>query len=318
MNKKILISVLIIFSVNANILAQISDKDAADKLTAIKTDTLAGWKFGSMAGLNFAQTKLVNWAAGGNSSLALNGIFSAYANYFKDKNSWINTLDLGYGLLNQDGVKPPLKKWQKTDDKINFSSQYGYKAYKNLYYAALFDFKTQFSPGYDDTGMRISDFFAPAYITAGIGVSYQPSQYLNIFLSPATARVVIVCDTALTSNYSIDEGKKTRFEFGAYARAQFTKNDFKGEFLKNVGVTTRLDLFSNYLKNPQNIAVTWETLIAFKVNKYISINLSTNLMYDDNTKMDIVYEQPDGTTLTRKEPRVQFKEILGIGASVKF
>jgi hypothetical protein len=151
-----------------------------------------------------------------------------------------------------------------------------------------------------------------------VGISYQPTQYLNMFLSPATARLVIVCDTALASNYSIEAGKTTRFEFGAYARFQFTKNDFKAELLKNVGVTTRLDLFSNYLKNPQNIAVTWETLIAFKVNKYISINLNTNLMYDDNTKIDIVTTQPDGTTITKKEPRVQFKEILGIGASVKF
>ena len=318
MNRKIVIAALCFFSVNAHIFAQISDSEAADKLTNIKTDTVAGWKFGAMAGLNFAQTKLVNWAAGGNSSVALNGIFSAYANYFKDKNSWLNTLDLGYGLLNQSGVQPPMRKWQKTDDKLNFSSQYGYKAYKKLYYAALLDFKTQFSPGYDDSGHRISDIFAPAYITAGLGISYQPSQHLNIFLSPATMRLVIVNDTALASHYSIDAGKKTRFEFGAYARTQFTKNDFNGEFLKNIGITTRLDLFSNYLKNPQNIAVMWETLIAFKVNKYISINLNTNLMYDDNTKMDINYEQEDGTIITRKEPRVQFKEILGIGASVSF
>jgi len=314
MNRKIFVSVLFIISVNANIFSQITDDSQTKKLSTITTDTIVGWKFGAMAGFNFAQTKLVNWAAGGHSSVALGGIFSAYANYFKGKNSLINTLDLGYGVLNQSGVQPPMRKWQKTDDKINFSSQYGYKAYKKLYYAALLDFKTQFTNGYDNTGKRISSFFAPAYLTAGVGISYQPSQYVNVFFSPATARVVIVNDTSLTSNYSIEAGKKARFEFGAYARAQFTKNDFKTELLKNVGVTTRLDLFSNYLKNPQNITVTWETLIAFKVNKYISINLSTNLMYDDNTKMSIL--DSNGVEIG-KEPRVQFKEILGIGASVK-
>jgi hypothetical protein len=79
----------------------------------------------------------------------------------------------------------------------------------------------------------------------------------------------------------VTPGNKTLSEFGAYLRAIYTKNDFKNELLKNVSFTSKIDLFSNYIKNPQNIVVNWETLIALKVNKYISANFNTQLIYDD-------------------------------------
>jgi hypothetical protein len=90
----------------------------------------------------------------------------------------------------------------------------------------------------------------------------------------------------------------------------YSKNDFKGEFFKNVSFTTKVDLFSNYSKDPQNIVVNWETLIALKVNKYISVNLSTQLIYDDKIKI------ADKKNIAK--PRIQFKEILGIGFAYKF
>ena len=31
--------------------------------------------------------------------------------------------------------------------------------------------------------------------------------------------------------------------------------------MKNIGFTTKIDLFSNYLDKPQNIDVNWETLL---------------------------------------------------------
>ena len=37
---------------------------------------------------------------------------------------------------------------------------------------------------------------------------------------------------------------------------------------------------SNYLRNPQNVDVNWETLWTFKVNDWFAATLSTNLIYD--------------------------------------
>jgi hypothetical protein len=82
-------------------------------------------------------------------------------------------------------------------------------------------------------------------------------------------------------------------------------------------LTTKVDLFSNYLKDPQNIDVSWETLFVFKVNKYISVNLNTHLIYD----ADILFDtNNDGQVLSDGSDKslVQFKEILGVGFMYKF
>ena len=47
-------------------------------LTVAEGDTL--WTTGGTTGLNFSQVYLQNWAAGGESSLAVNGLFNWYAN----------------------------------------------------------------------------------------------------------------------------------------------------------------------------------------------------------------------------------------------
>ncbi|HSL86028.1 MAG TPA: DUF3078 domain-containing protein, partial [Bacteroidales bacterium] len=137
-------------------------------LRAVRADTTTGWKKGGVLNVNIAQTSLTNWAAGGQNSVALNGLFSLFANYKKDKVVWDNSLDLGYGLLKQGKDAD----FMKTDDKIDFLSKYGREAFTNFYYAALLNFKTQMRPGYNypDVTNKISDLFAPAYLLLAAGM----------------------------------------------------------------------------------------------------------------------------------------------------
>lgn len=309
--KKIITSLSLCIFCFTTLIAQVTDKEK--DLRSISTDTVSGWKFGNVSSINFSQTHLSNWAAGGENSLALNGMFSAFAKYKSGKNTWDNTLDIGYGLLKQGkGDDIP---WTKTDDKIEISSKYGRKAFSDIYYAALVNFKTQFAPGYNnpDERKRISDFLAPAYFLGGLGLNYQPNSSFSMYLSPVTGRITYVNDTILSTNFGLESGAKTRTEFGGYLRINYSKNDFKQEFLKNIGIASKLDLFSNYLENPENVDVSWETLIAFKLNKYISVNLNMQLIYDDDVKFEETLS--DGTT--KKVAKLQFKEILGIGFSYK-
>ena len=286
--------------------------DAEKTLKAQSADTTTGWKKGAVIGLNLSQTSLANWAAGGQSSKAVTGIFSVFANYKKGKNAWDNSLDLGYGILKQDGATYS----KKTDDKIDLLSKYGREAFKNFYYAALLNFKTQMDVGYnyptDSTRIKISNRFAPAYIIGALGIDYKPNAYLSIFAAPLTGKITIVNDQILADAgaFGVDKGENSKSEFGGYLRMIYSKGDFKKEFMKNVSFTTKIDLFSNYLKDPQNIVVNWETLIALKINKYISINFNTQLIYDDKIKIADKNNQV--------KPRVQFKELLGIGFSYKF
>ena len=279
-------------------------------------DTTLGWKSGGVIGITVAQTSLTNWAAGGQNSVAANGILSLFANYRNKKSVWDNSLDIGYGLLKQGQDE----SFRKTDDKIDFLSKYGQEAFKNFYYAAMLNFKTQMSPGYKypNTTDKISDLFSPAYLVGALGMDYKPGGYFSAFFAPVTAKITFVTDEALSAAgaFGVDPGKKSKSEFGGYLRIIYSRNDFKSDFLKNISFTSKMDLFSNYLDKPQNIDVNWETLIVMKVNKYISVNLNTQLIYDDNVKISID-NNGDGI-IDEKGSRVQFKEIFGVGFSYKF
>jgi hypothetical protein len=314
---KSILSVLLSLFTFAISLSQVTE--AEKKLRELNSDSISGWKSGGIAAINLSQTSLTNWAAGGQSSLAVNGILSAYANLIKGKSAWNNTLDIGYGIIKQGKDAG----YAKTDDKIEFLSKYGFQAFRNFYYSALLNFKTQMRPGYryPDQETKISGFFAPAYLLVAIGLDYKPNPYLSAFIAPLTSKFTFVLDNILSDEgaFGVPPGEKSRTEIGGYLRAAFTKNDFKTEFLQNITFTTKLDLFSNYADKPQNIDVNWETLITLNVNKFISVNFNTNLLYDDNIKIPID-RNGDGTIESTEAPgpRTQFKEILGVGFSFKF
>ena len=312
------LSVVLLFSIFASVsVAQVTD--AEKRLRAVNADTIMGWKKGGLFAINLAQTSLTNWAAGGQNSAAVNGILSAFANFKQGKSAWDNSLDIGYGILKQGKDASPMK----TDDKFDLFSKYGREAFKKFYWSALMNFKTQMRPGYKypDTENKISDIFSPAYLLLAAGMDYKPNPYFSAFIAPLTGKFTFVNDPELSASgaFGVTPGQNSRSEFGGYMRAIFSKNDFKDEFMKNVAFTTKIDLFSNYGHNPQNIDVTWENLIGLKVNKFISVNFNTVLMYDDDIKVPVDRNGNGEFESTEAPgPRTQFKEILGVGFSYKF
>lgn len=309
--KKLLFTILLLSATSTLILGQVTDNEEKLKKIEVVADSLKGWNTGGVSNLNFSQIAFSNWATGGENSLSLNGLFSLHANYKDSRNTWDNTLDVGYGILKQSNYK---KGFMKTNDRIDLMSKYGRKAFANFYYTGLVNFKTQFSPGYNypNDSVIVSDFMSPGYLMGALGLNYQPNSYFSAFVAPASTKMTFVTNEELSNAgaYGVKKGEKSRIEFGGYARLAFAKSDFEQELLKNINFTSKIDLFSNYLKNPQNVDVNWETLIAMKVNKYISISLSTTLVYDD----DILILKKDG----RKSAGLQFKEILGVGFSYNF
>jgi hypothetical protein len=271
-------------------------------------DTSKTWKFGGATSINFSQVALANWAAGGENSYSLNGLLNLQANYRKNRSIWENSLDLGYGIIKQGE-----REVRKTDDKLDFSSKYGYKTGSNWYYTAALNFKTQFDKGYkynegEDTKREISKFMAPAYLLASLGMEYKPGEAFYLFISPLTGKSTFVLDDSLSNAgaFGVDPGKNMRNEFGGFIKMGFTK-----DIWENVTLNSKVDLFSNYAEEPQNIDVNWEVLISMKVNKFLSANINTQLIYDDDTK----YIDDQGI---EHGARVQFKEVLGIGLSYKF
>jgi hypothetical protein len=179
------------------------------------------------------------------------------------------------------------------------------------------------APGYKypDKTNKISDLFSPAYLLLALGLDYKPSDHFSAFIAPVTGKITFVTDQKLSDAgaFGVKPGNKSLTEFGGYLRAIYTRNDFKSAFLKNVTFTSKVDLFSNYLEKPQNIVVNWETLIAFKVNKFLSANVNTQLVYDD--KIKVPFDRNGNGTIETGESigsLIQFKEILGIGFSYNF
>ena len=320
--KKLFIAILLISS-TATLMAQ-HTTEAEEKLKERVHDTIPnGWRTGGIININFSQVSLTNWSAGGENSVSLNGIIALSARYKKDHHTWDNFLEVGYGFLKAGNGSS-----QKTDDKFDFTTKYGREIKNSPWYlSALLNFKTQMLPGYNypnDT-LEISNFLAPAYLLGGIGLDYRPNDNFSAYISPATAKITIVNDQQLADAGMFgvekavynDNGLKTKDgellleQYGAYVRVIW-----KQDVMENIKFLTKLELFSNYIESPQNVDVNWEFLLNLKVNKFISATLSTQLMYDDD--IDILIDNNGDGIIDEAGPRVQFKEVLGIGLNYKF
>ena len=269
-------------------------------------DTARYWKVSGKTSLNFSQVSLTNWSEGGDGSVSGAFLFGITANKLKGRHSWDNNFAFEYGMTKNNS-----ESLRKSVDQIYLSSKYGYEIGKPWYLSALFDFKSQSAKGfnYPNTDEYISRFFAPAYMNLAFGFDYKPNADFSLLLSPVSTKFTFVLDDFLASSgsFGVEPGNQFRAEFGAYLKMAYIKKSL----VKNVDFQTRLDLFSNYLKNPQNIDVNWDVKFDMKINEWLSANLGTTLKYDD----DIKYKDSEGL---EHGARVQFKQFLGVGLSVKF
>ncbi len=285
------------------ILGQIFSQETADTL----------WKFNGVTTVNFSQMSLSNWAAGGENSLAGNAIINLNANYTsRDGNaSWTNELNLGYGLIKQGDT--PLRK---SDDKIDMASKLGYKASKLWSYTGLLSFKTQFTEGYANPGdlenrTKISNFLAPGYLNLSFGMDYKPNDKFTVFIAPVTGKMTIVTDEDLAGSFGVEADKMVRSEFGGYVKIAFTSS-----IMENIKLNTKIDLFSNYLENPQYIDVNFDLLLSMKVNDYISASLITQMIYDYDIRFDLLDDS--GVPTDETESRIQLKQLFGVGLTYSF
>ncbi|TFH33178.1 MAG: DUF3078 domain-containing protein [Bacteroidia bacterium] len=282
---------------------------AASVISLYSQDTTAvegPWKATGMFSLNMSQVALSNWSQGGESSYALNTLAVFGTDYTIGKSKWANLFDIGYGVQ-----KVGANEMGKTDDHFEVTSRYGYQTSKNWFLSGMLNVKSQFTRGYNSTEadrILISDFMSPGYILISLGMEYKPNEVFTATFSPVSGKLTIVTNDSLSQagSFGVNPGENMRSEFGGNIKVLLTR-----EIMKNVTLTTSLDLFSNYIDNPLNIDVSWKLLLNMKVNEFLSANISTHLLYDD----DINYTDNMGVS---QGPRVQFKEMLGIGLSVKF
>ena len=270
-------------------------QDAGTK--AVKSADSNGWKKSGTLILNLNQGALSNWVAGGEQNVfGVNGIFNYAINYRQGKNIWDNYFDIALGFQNATSFK----KFRKIDDRIDITSKYGRQLASKWYYGILLNFNSQALPGYDystDPPTKISSFLTPGKILLSPGFEFRPGDKFSLFMSPATVRWVFKKDEDFYNlpKFGVDSAKKVNTEIGAFITAKY-----KIAFTKWATYTGRLDLFSNYRRNPQNVDVLMNNLLTMNFTKNFATNLSVDLLYDDDVLQ-----------------KLQLKEILGIGLTMK-
>lgn len=86
------------------------------------------------------------------------------------------------------------------------------------------------------------------------------------------------------------------YQFGAYVGGRY-----KAKLMENIFLDNRFGIFTNYLKDPQNMVLAYSAILDMKVNKFISTQVTADLFYDNN-----------------QIGKLQLKETLGVGLTYKF
>lgn len=393
MKKIIITAVAILCTLSAFAQESTPAADAAQAIEAAPEAVPAKPKFSSFwdnslkTNLTLGQTGLFNWAAGGDNTVSLAAYIDGNANFKKDEMFWNNRLQLDYGFLYASS-KPIL---QKSTDRIYLESKWGYKIKDKLFFSANFDFKTQFTTGYNynsptteiitkhggteltdlagkelrkawkEAREGVSAFCAPGYTVLALGIDYIPTKWLSISFAPLTGGYTIVRVPEYRKAYGMDLKKEykdfdagkdisamtpeeadiykkelddynagnyfraARFEFGAQL-----KIDAKVNVNDNFAYSTQLVLFEDYLKDHKAHPcprINWDNRIDWKIAKYFSLTLTTNLIYDDfvmfstdkyltrctkSAKYNSKYGT-EGTINKGAGPLLQFKESVAFG-----
>jgi hypothetical protein len=291
----------------------------------VKEEKPKYWTNTFNANLNFGQTYLSQWVAGGFNNISVTANVDAVANYSKGKALGNSRIQLEYGQL-YSADKPI---FQKTKDRIYMESKWGYEtAVKHLAYSASIDFKTQFGKNYTYGTPKEFDgdeptkedwliartlksgFLAPAYLNVGVGALWTPAPWISLNVAPLSGGGVLVTIPELRKTYGMDlrEGSETEYtNFRAEFGAQI-KLDMAWVINDVFSYSTQATAFYNYLTPKMEPRITWDNKISWKIAKFFAINVSTNLIYDPRV---LVHDRDkDGVTDSKG---VQFKEYCELG-----
>lgn len=281
-------------------------------------DTIKAWKSKGIFSLLLNQSSFSNWQAGGENNISGTVGVNYDLNYAKDDWTWDTKVIASYGLVKTNNSEFE----KKTDDRFEFNSLVGKKAFGYWSYSFFVNFKTQLTKGYiygkDEFGKEIrtenTNILSPGYLTFGPGMAWKKDDNLKFNLAPATSKITIV-DSQYTSDRFVQEGdalvldpyvdgeyfgvdreKTIRYELGFYASAYY-----KLAIMTNVTFENILSLYSNYLEDPQNVDLDYQLNVVMKINKYLSTNISFQTIYDDNAFRGF-----------------QTREVFGLAVNVNF
>lgn len=240
------------------------------------------------------QSAFENWTAGGITNISGTIGVNYDFNYNKDDWTWDNKLIASFGVtkIKSLGV-------QKSSDQFEWNSVVGKKAKGYWYYSAFLNFKTQFADDLDKKTKGPTKLFSPAFLQFGPGLLWKKSDLLKINIAPATSRLILVDKDLTLPNkgyFGVEQGKSSRYELGISIGAYY-----KFDVMKNIAMENILNLYSNYLEDPQNVDLDYTMNVVMTINKLISANFSYQTIYDDNAFQGL-----------------QTRQVFGVGINYNF
>jgi len=321
-----------------NLVAQNDDAGRLAAIPTTKEDSAKTWIVGGGLGLDLGNILIINPKPGsGQNRIGIGGAIGFFANKKHDRMSWDNNVTLNMGLEKVGSGNLPIENrdikvpFRKTIDDLRLNSTVGFTIQESskFSYAAVFSFRSQFTPAYlgltdgqvyiqsidvpgDYENMLVSKFLAPARMSFGLGVKYDPDERLSVLFSPVTADLIYISDQEIANlgihgtelkDGSTTEYEKSRLGIGAKLGVNYTQS-----FLNDkLGWSSRLTLFSDYLHEPKNIDLDWTNELAVTILKNVQLAYASNLYYDDDITSNVsdfgaiggLKTDADGNPITR-------------------
>ncbi len=305
--------------------AQEAGDNRLKEITGMAMRDSFGWTTGGGIGLDLAGMGLLNPKVGsGTSRLGIGGLGTLFANRKEEKWFWNSqfSIQLSAQRLGRTQTAAPKTGFQKNLDVVRLGTRYGHKLGSDKWFVALDGFaqtlllKT-YSSNYlkpiNDEDHIVAKFFSPLQATISPGIEYKPNDHLSFFYSPCGTQIIFVADDAIAATGvhgndvtrddlgRITDYKNTFFGLGSEFKGSYTNKYFNNR----LSVSSGLRLFSNYLKEPQNIDVLFSNNFSIQIFKGLSLDLLAEYLYDHDVyvKKDVngdnVYDvtiNPDGTT----------------------
>ena len=232
----------------------------------------------------------------GSDEINFGGLLNFAFGYQSKKLIWNNRGNLQLAL-SQNAIDDG---WLKSADVLAWNTQIGILLKHEFYAAAMVDVQTQVLPTYDGKFLSTPDtsalltgkFFTPANLKIAPGILWKPKRYFSVIFSTFSNKNIVITQPSLTFlTESLSEttvfgsqiGKKWTSEFGAELRADLNLKFADERLILN----SVLDLYTNYLRNPQNVDVEWLTSLDMVFTSNFSLNMRSDWFYDHDVSTRI-------------------------------
>ena len=267
----------------------------------------------------FSQTAFSNWAAGGQSSLAVNGDLQLHAHQRRGNFGSEVVAHWLVGFFKTEDV--PVRK---INDHLNIASVSGYHVTPSTSVGVMADLTTQVAPSYifdqgsvlalggdPEEGIKTGNLLSPGHLELGVGVRYVKAKpFIGIVAMPVMVKQTYILDEDvrrldknLPSGLYGNDGKTVRSELGGTL-----KLTFRVPLVENVTADGQAKLFANYAD--QDVDSSALLNLTGKINEHLSASVHTTLLYDNDVDTD--------PGKPGRQQRVQIREVLGVNLVYAF